>query len=127
MRGGEKVNALFIYLNRARTPKRGIARQKLIDQDAQRPPIDRGRVALALDDLRSQILGGAAQRVSFPFVMVNIMIDKCRIVNTKDTKTTTDALRPPELAEERKGCLTVTKSFREPEIHQLDMSFRVQQ
>ena len=38
-----------------------VSRQHLVDEDAQGPPVDSLVVAFALDDLRGQVLGGAAQ------------------------------------------------------------------
>ena len=77
-------------------------------------------MALALDNLRGQILRGAAQRVCFPLTLVNITVD----VLPFETKP---LLRSPESSKEREESLTITQPLRKAKIDKLDVPIRVQQ
>lgn len=58
---------LLVDLDRLVGEEGWIAGGHLIQQHAQRPPVDRLVVALAEDDLRREVLGRAAQRPRAPF------------------------------------------------------------
>jgi hypothetical protein len=124
-RGRERVqiyggDALFINLDGIGVPEWWEADQELMDQDAQSPPVDSSRVALALDDLRGQILRGAAQRVGFPLALVNITLDICPL-----EPRPRPLLRLAKSANEREEILTVAQPLGKAEVDQLDVPVRI--
>ena len=56
------VHDLLVDADRVVIVEGRIASEHLINEDAQRPPVDALAVALRLDDLGRQVLGGAAER-----------------------------------------------------------------
>ena len=78
LRGEHKIvekerlgNLLFVNLYRICVPERRVARQKLVDEYTQSPPVNSRRMAFRLDDFWSQVLRRATQRISLPFIKVN--------------------------------------------------------
>lgn len=61
--GGGGRDGLFVDFDRVLVPEGRVPRQELVDEDAQGPPVDGGGVALVVDDLGGQVLGGSAEGV----------------------------------------------------------------
>ena len=56
---------LFIDAHGVLVPERGLADEKLVDEDPQGPPVDGKPVAAVVDDLRREVLWRSAERVCF--------------------------------------------------------------
>ena len=61
--GDVPVHDLVVDLHGLRVPERRLPDQELVQQDAQRPPVDGGAVARVVDDLGREVLGRAAEGV----------------------------------------------------------------
>lgn len=61
--GGEGGDILLVNLDGVLMPEGRVPREELVDENAQCPPVHRGRVALVMDHFWREILGGAAERV----------------------------------------------------------------
>lgn len=66
-------DALFVDLDWVLMPKGWVAGEEFVDENPQRPPVYRGRVALVMDHFRREVLGGAAKGVRLDRVVVLVV------------------------------------------------------
>lgn len=74
---------LFVNAHGVLIPERGLADQHFVDEDAQRPPVNRGAVPLVADYFRSEIFRRAAQGVSDAAAVVSIGIEAGVLVSVR--------------------------------------------